>query len=126
MSKSEASGGGRRDGGKEPFWREVIADQQQSGTSVQAFCRNRQLNESSFYRWRKRIQLRDRQCSSKQDAPPVLAPVIVVDEQLGESVREPSASIEIVLADGTIVRVPSGTTREELGMVFAVLEPGGC
>ena len=28
MSKSKAGGGSRRDGGKEPFWREAIADQQ--------------------------------------------------------------------------------------------------
>ena len=126
MSKSKAGGGDRRDGGKEPFWREVIADQQRSGASVQAFCRNRQLNESSFYRWRKRIQLRDVEASNKQDAPPVLAPVVVVDEPLGESVRESSASIEIVLADGTIVRVPSGTTRTQLDMVFAVLETNRC
>ncbi len=126
MSKSEAGGGGRRDGGREPFWREVIAGQQRSGTSIQAFCRSRQLNESSFYRWRKRIQLQDREVRGKKDAPPVLAPVVVVDEQLGESAREPSASIEIVLADGTIVRVPSGTTRTQLGMVFAVLETARC
>jgi len=103
----------------------VIADQQQSGTSVLAFCESRQLNESSFYRWRKRIQLRDCEGSGKQNAPSTLAPVVVVDEPLGESAREPSASIEIVLVDGTIVRVPSGTTREGLDMVFAVLESSG-
>ena len=123
MSKRKAGNGDRRVGGKERIWREAIADQQQSGTSVLAFCRARGLNESSFYRWRKRIRLWDCRTSSKKDVPPVLAPVVVVDDS---PTREPSASIEIVLAGGCTVRVPSGATREQLGMVFAVLESGGC
>jgi transposase-like protein len=123
MSKSKAGDGNRRDGGKERIWREAIADQQRSCESVKAFCRARGLNESSFYRWRKKIRLRDRQTGGEKNAPPLLAPVVVVD---GPSTREPSASIEIVLAGGTTVRVPSGATREQLGMVFAVLELGGC
>ncbi len=126
MSKSKAGGGGRRDGGKEPFWRGAIADQKQGGTSVQAFCRDRQLNESSFYRWRKKIQLRDIEASTRQSATPILAPVVVIDEQLGNSASEPSALIEIVLVGGTTVRVPSGTTHEQLDMVFAVLGTNRC
>jgi transposase-like protein len=123
MSKSKAGDGSRRDGGKERIWREAIADQRQSGESIQAFCRARGLNESSFYRWRKRIRLWDRQASGKKDVPPVLAPVVVVDAPL---TREPSAAIEIVLAGGYTVRVPFGVTREQLGMVLAVLEPTRC
>lgn len=123
MSKSKAGDGDRRNGHKERVWREAIAEQQQSGESVLAFCRDRGLNESSFYRWRKRIRLRDHETSGKKDVPPVLAPVVVVDEP---STHKPSTVIEIVLAGGYTVRVPSGATREQLGMVFAVLESGGC
>ncbi len=123
MSKSKAGAGNRPDGGKERIWRKSIAQQQQSGESVLAFCRARGLNESSFYRWRKRIRLGDRQADSTQSAPPALAPVVVVD---GPLTREPSTAIEIVLAGDCTVRVPSGATREQLGMVFAVLEPTRC
>ena len=114
---------------KERVWREVIADHQRSGESVRGFCRNRRLNESSFYYWRKAI--RSREVPNEQDAPPVLVPVVLVDESLGESTAQSlapqsSASIEIVLGDGTTVRVPPDSTREQLAVVFAVLEPTRC
>jgi len=54
---------------KERIWREAIADHQRSGESVRGFCRNRRLNESSFYYWRKSI--RSREVPNEQDAPPV-------------------------------------------------------
>jgi len=143
MANRKASDGKRRDEGKESFWREAIAQQRRSGGSVLAFCESRGLNESSFYRWRKRIQLLDRQSGStpsggKRKAASGLAPVVVIDQTPGNGLREPgglpeslnsrrpSAPIEIMLTDGTIVRVPSGATREHLDMVFAALESGGC
>ena len=114
---------------KERIWREAIADHQRSGESVRAFCRNRRLNESSFYYWRKEI--RSREAPSEQDAPPVLVPVVLVDESASQSsATRPSAlmsaSIEIVLGDGTTVRVPPDSTREQLAVVFAVLGPTRC
>jgi transposase-like protein len=119
---------------KERVWREAIADYQGSGVSVRAFCRGRQLNESSFYYWRKEI--RDREAECKSGVPPVLAPVVLVDDPPGEaasqlstpqsSATQPSAVIEIVLDDGTTVRVPPGSTRTQLAVVFAVLEPTRC
>jgi len=127
-SKSKAGDGDRRNGDKERVWREAIAEQQQSGESIHAFCRARGLNESSFYRWRKRLRLRVATCirtgtGGKKNVPPVLAPVVVIDDRLAS---EPSATIEIVLAGGYTVRVPSGATRKQLGMVFSVLESGRC
>ena len=47
MSKTQQR---RRD-----FWRELIAQQEQSGLSVRAFCRQHRANEHSFYQWRKRL-----------------------------------------------------------------------
>lgn len=121
-SKREPGGQSRRDGGKERFWREAIGEQQRGGESVRAFCRKRRLREASFYRWRREIRRRDGKNPSKRDALPVLAPVVVVDRPLGES----AAAIEIALRDGTTVRVPPGSTREQLGMVLAALEPTRC
>ncbi len=138
MSKSKASGRSRRGGVKERFWREVIADRQRSGESVRAFCGSRQLNESSFYRWQKEIRLRDADGNRRaspgltQDPPHFLAPVVVVDGPSGECAikpstsPQPSAPIEIVLTSGYTVRVPASTTREQLGMVLAVLESAQC
>ncbi len=104
---------------KERLWRETVAEQQQSGQSVRTFCRKRRLNESSFYRWRKLIRLRDRKADGKNDTLPAFAQVVVVDEPS-------AAAIEIVLTDETTVRVPPHATPEQLGMVLAALEPTRC
>ena len=104
-----------RGGDPERKWRELIDRQSKSGDSIQAFCRSRELNESSFYYWRKKIELRERDAKGTS-----LAPVVVIDEMQGES------PIEIVLADGTKVRVGAKSTREQFAMVIDVLEASRC
>jgi putative transposase len=37
-------------------WRELVARQDQSGLSVQAFCRQERLNVWTFYGWRSRLR----------------------------------------------------------------------
>jgi len=154
----------RRDGDKERAWRERIADQRRGGGTVRAFCRERGLNENSFYHWRREIRLRDREAAGDAATPaatpgpatshdmpgrrpatmaddasgraPALARVVVIDDPRGGACDDASeratssspsaAAVEIVLGDGTTVRVPPDSTREQLGMVLAVLEPGRC
>ena len=36
-------------------WHRIIAEQKASGSSVSAYCRQRQVNEKTFYTWRKKI-----------------------------------------------------------------------
>jgi len=125
-SNSKVDGRTRRDSDKEQRWREAIAEQQRGGESVRAFCLRHQLHETSFYYWRREIGLRDREVQAKRKAQPALAPVVLIDEPVYDSVTENSSSIEIVLDNGTIVRVPSGSTREQLGTVLTALEQSRC
>lgn len=37
-------------------WKRLIAEQGESGESVEAFCRERGLTTSQFYTWRKRLR----------------------------------------------------------------------
>ena len=37
-------------------WRALIAEQQESGQSVAAFCRTRGLRDGQFYDWKKRLR----------------------------------------------------------------------
>ncbi|HTF70068.1 MAG TPA: hypothetical protein VK638_46060 [Edaphobacter sp.] len=37
-------------------WRELICEQSQSGQSVSAFCRERDLRVWQFYEWKKRVR----------------------------------------------------------------------
>lgn len=125
-SKDKIDGRTRRDHGKEQRWREAIAEQQRGGESVRAFCLRHQLHETSFYYWRREIGLRDREVQDKSKARPGLAPVVLVDEPVRNSIEEDSASIEIVLDNGTVVRVPFGSTGEQLGIVLTALEQSRC
>jgi len=36
-------------------WKEFIAEQEASGSSVPAYCLQRGINEKTFYNWRKRL-----------------------------------------------------------------------
>ena len=87
-SKSKFDGRARRDGGKQQRWRDAIAEQQLGGESVRDFCRQRGLPTSSFYHWRKKIGLMARSVQGKRKTLPVLAPVVVVDETIHDSVAE--------------------------------------
>ena len=40
----------------EARWRALIAEQQASGQSVAAFCRERGLRDGPFYEWKKRLR----------------------------------------------------------------------
>src|SRR6185437_16358902 len=40
----------------EETWRELVARQERSGLSVQAFCRQERLNAWTFYGWRSRLR----------------------------------------------------------------------
>jgi hypothetical protein len=50
MSKAEKQGERRQ------FWRELIASQKRSGKSIRAYCRERGVQEHSFYFWRVRLR----------------------------------------------------------------------
>ena len=131
--KVKTDGRARRDGGKEREWRGLIERQRRSGESVRAFCRSKRLHEASFYYWRREIGLRDREAASSRKTPPVLAPVVFVDEPRGNSDQPREAcmngllaSLEIVLGGGTTVRVGPDSTPEQLAVVLGVLGQARC
>jgi len=64
--ENKAGGRSRRDDSKERKWRGLIERQRRSGQSVRAFCRSRDLHETSFYYWRREIGLRDRETAGGQ------------------------------------------------------------
>ena len=132
-SKGKAAVRSRRDEGKEREWRKLLDEQRRGGESVRAFCRKLGVREASFYRWRREVELRDCEAVKKRKTPPVLAPVVFVEEPCGGSAKsrdtsmgETSPAIEIVLGDGITVRVLPHSTREQLDMVLSVLEQRQC
>jgi hypothetical protein len=99
-------------------WRQRIERQQQGGLTVSEFCRREGVSSANFYRWK--LKLRGK--SSPKSKPtarrePVGTPGPTVgpgpkDPSEGTFVRLPLAPastspwIELVLVEGTIIRVP--------------------
>jgi hypothetical protein len=107
-----------RDQNKERQWRRWIEEQQSGGLSVRAFCSRRGLAEHSFYQWRKLLCERGRETRSTS-AGNLFVPVEVAGVMA-------DIRIEIVLAGGQRVNVPSGFDVPTLAQVVAVLEGRSC
>ena len=73
-------------------WRERIAQQEASCQSVPAFCRNHNLNQYTFYNWRKRMRER---------------PVTFALVETMPTPTPVTGQIEFVLASGDLIRVAS-------------------
>jgi hypothetical protein len=86
-------------------WGQRIAEQESSGQSIRAYCGERGLKESAFYGWRGRLR--------KQNTPVRFA---LVESKPGE---ETPAPIELLLASGDRLRIPSDAAA--LKLVLAVL-----
>lgn len=103
---------------REQFWRDTIAAWKASGQSVRAFCKARGVAEATFFA-RKR-ELADDGRSPRPAAgstpDPSFAPVRVI----------PDPTIEVVLPDGLVVRVPAGADPAAVARLVHALEGGPC
>ena len=114
---------GKRDGGKERFWRRTFRQMRRSGLSVRAFCAEHGLAEASFYAWRRIIAQRDREGSRVPDGhsdaavddAPVFVPLRVIDVST-------QVAFEVVLERGRVVRILRGFDAATLRQLLAVLE----
>ena len=93
----------RKPSGRREHWRQLIAEQEKSGKSVRAFCRERDLGEYSFYTWRQRL---------RKEQPVTFA---LVDTAASAE----RADIELVLTSGERLRLPHDAAT--LRLVLAVL-----
>ena len=99
----------QRDPRREQSWREVMADFQNSGRTVRAFCAQRRLPESAFHYWRRELQRRDAEPASL--SPPAFVPVTVI-----------AAMVEVRCPSGHVVTLPNADI-ETLRCLFAALAP---
>jgi transposase len=106
--------GRTRDEEKERKWRRLIAQWRTSGLSVRDFCARHGLATPSFYAWRRHLQQR------AADAPAVVAVQVV-----GDPPPAHASALELVLADGRIVRVAPGFDAATLRQLLTTLEGEG-
>jgi hypothetical protein len=109
------SHGRARDERKAQQWQRWIDQWRRSGLSVRAFCARHRLATASFYNWRRILKQR-------ATAEVVFAPVQVV----ADPVATHTGTLELVLADGRMVRVAPGFDAATLRQLLAVLEGRPC
>ncbi len=88
-------------------WTDVIRQQEQSGLSVAAFCRNQDIVEQSSYGWRKKL-------GGSHSVRFALV-------EAGAAGTNDRAAIELVLASGDRLRIAPGADAETLRTVLNVL-----
>ena len=122
---------------RENYWRSVIKDHADSGLSVSRFCRDRNLQETSFYRWRKKLSNathRQRPAQTNETASSVSSrkqspnpqPFVAVDLAHGPTVGTNQNGFEISLANGRHVLVPSTFDVDSLAKLIQLLESMPC
>jgi transposase-like protein len=97
-------------------WRVLVAEQEQSGQSVAAFCQTRELPRSQLIYWKRRLR-------EAQGAP-------FVEVQLAQPGVEPrvqaralgSTSIEVRLRNGRSLMVAANFDARHLRALLAVVE----
>jgi hypothetical protein len=87
-------------------WRQRITDQEESGLSIRAYCKEHGFNEHSFYSWRLRM---------RGDGPVSFA---LVDSKPAARVDE-GKTLELVLEQGERLRIPCD--EASLGLVLRAL-----
>ena len=88
-------------------WAKTIAEQEESGLSVPAFCREKGVCAGSFYYWRRRLR--------------------TVDEPVGFALVETkpasdcAAPLELIFTSGERLRIALGVDAATLQLVMAAL-----
>ena len=97
-------------------WRDLVSEQEQSGQSVAAFCRDRELARSQFIYWKRRVREAGRAPFVEvQLAPPGVGP--------REQARAlGSTSIEVRLRNGRSLMVAASFDACHLRALLTVVE----
>lgn len=105
--------------GSREVWTERVERWQASGLTATEFARRHGLAEASLKWWRWKLGSK-RRASAKKAAP--VSPLTFVELTAPTTRRE---ALEVVLASGALVRVPSDFDEAALGRLLDVLERRG-
>jgi hypothetical protein len=97
-------------------WRELVAEQKQSGQSVAAFCRNRELAQSQLTYWKRRV----REAARAPFVEVKLAPPGAERRVQARAWR--STTIEVRLKNGRSLMVAASFDARHLRTLLAVVE----
>jgi len=107
-----------RDSGRRAHWRTIINSHERSGLTVREFCRRREIPESAFYFWRRRLRDQgDRHTTGTAGEAAEFVAVNLLDEDSAPV----AGRIEIELPGGRRVVLTPPVDRQSLADVVAVL-----
>jgi hypothetical protein len=89
-------------------WHEIVSEQDASGLSVSAYCRQQGINEKTFYNWRKKLG---------NPLEPKLKNFI----QVKATKNEPVNVLKIQTPGGYCLEVLSGTEKSYVQSILEVL-----
>jgi len=92
-------------------WQQRISEQEKSGQSARAYCREHKVNEHAFYQWRQRL-----------NAAPSGEPVrfaLIEAVQNHPAANELNPVVELILNSGERLRIPADASM--LRLVLSVL-----
>jgi transposase-like protein len=90
---------------KREYWSKLIAEQEASGQTIRAFCKERGVAAQALYSWRKRLRK-----------------IEPVEFALLKTVDSP-APLELLLASGERLRIANSVDAATLRLVLDVLRP---
>lgn len=94
------------------LWQQRVEEQEKSGQSVRAFCRERGIGEHSFYQWRVRLRASER---------PVTFALVETGRVDRDSSDETHSRLELLLGGGERLRISVGVDLSLLRSVLEVL-----
>jgi hypothetical protein len=97
----------------EAKWRGLISEQEQSGKSVSAFCRERGVPASQMFYWKRRLQ---------ESASAGFVQLTVGSASKSEQVATHRSGIEVRLIGGRSILIEPGFDASHLRALLAVLE----
>jgi len=89
-------------------WAGLVEEQERSRLTISEFCRQKELNATSFYRWRKKIGAvgsTDKLLASLVPVSVAASADIVIDLPCGASMRVPPTKASIDSVVGALLRV---------------------
>jgi hypothetical protein len=118
---SSARSGRRPDPTREDLWRKRLHRFERAGLSAVAFCAKEGVSTATFYAWRQRLRL--------PPAEPTAAPGGPVDgptRLLPVRLLPATASVEVVLPDGLVLRLTPGCDLDFVRSLVATLGERSC
>ena len=101
--------------------RRIVDEASQPGVSLSQVARRYGIHRRLLFRWREELRPKPERAS----APPVFAPVQIMDAAPVEAPAMPSPGVEIELVRGRRVRFERDVDPETVRRLVALLERGG-